>query len=333
MDDWGRLSTGETVHRVTIGGGGLTASVITRGAAIQDLRLDGHAAPLVLGFEAVEHYEHGSPFFGATAGRFANRIGDGCFTLDGKVWELDRNDGRNCLHGGSRGFSERLWTIAETGPDHVVLTLDSADGDMGFPGRVRATCRYDVGGQGDLTVTLSAETDAPTVCAMAHHSYFNLADGGASAATDHEIMIAAERYLPVDDRLIPAGPPAAVEGTIFDFRTMRRIDANDPAAAYDHNFCLAAAVQPLREVAMLRAPRSGVSMAILTTEPGLQWFTAPSMAIGPEGLGGRRYGHHAGMCLETQIWPDAPNRPDFPSAVLRPGERREQVTIYRFAKG
>ena len=310
----------------------MTARVITRGAAVQDLRLDGHDAPLVLGFEELSLYERYSPYFGATAGRFANRIAGARFTLDGIEYRLDANDGANCLHGGSRGFSERVWTVEDHGVSHVVLRLDSAEGDMGFPGALTARCRYELGGEGELRVTLTAQTDAPTVCSMAHHSYFNLADGGASPATDHEIMIRADSYLPVDDALIPLGEPQPVAGSRFDFRRMKRIDAYDPDAFYDHNFCLTAD-GTLREAAVLRAPRSGVSMTVLTTEPGLQWFTAPQLAAAPPGLGGRHYGHHAGMCLETQIWPDAPNRPDYPSAVLRPGEIREQRTVYRFARG
>ncbi|WP_193176810.1 aldose epimerase family protein [Oricola nitratireducens] len=333
MEEWGYLSSGETVRRVTLAGGGLTARVITRGAAVQDLRLESYDAPLVLGFDRLDHYERFSPYFGAIAGRFANRIANGRFSLDGVEYRLDQNDHGHCLHGGRRGFSELLWDIEDLGASHVVLRLDSADGDMGFPGALSARCRYALGGEGEFRVTLTAVTDAPTVCAMAHHSYFNLDDGGATPATGHEIMIAADSYLPVDDTLIPLGAPAPVEGTAFDFRRMKRIDAYDPGAFYDHNFCLAETGGAMREVARLHAPRSGVSMTVATTEPGLQWFTAPGMAIEPSGLDGRRYGHHAGMCLETQIWPDAPNRPGYPSAVLRPGETREQKTIYRFRRG
>lgn len=331
MELWGHLASGEAVHRIAIGGGGLRAHVLTRGATIQDLYLEGHDAPLVLGFERLEHYEHNSPYFGATAGRFANRIAGARFSLDGRDHALDANDHGNCLHGGSRGFTERLWAVEDHGEAHVVLRLDSADGDMGFPGNLAARCRYELGGAGELRVTLTAETDAPTVCSMAHHSYFNLEDGGAGAATAHEIEIRADSYLPVDDLLIPLGEPVPVEGTRFDFRTMKRIDAYGPDAAYDHNFCLEGA-GAMRPVATLRSPRSGVSMTVTTGEPGLQWFTAPAMEIAVPGLGGRRYGHHSGMCLETQIWPDAPNRADYPSAVLRPGERREQRTVYRFSR-
>lgn len=330
MEIWGHLASGEAVHRIVISGGGLRASVITRGAAVQRLDLDGHDAPLVLGFERIEDYETRSPFFGAIAGRFANRIANGRFTLDGEEHRLDINDHGQCLHGGSVGFSERLWTIEDAGESHVVLRLDSADGDMGFPGNLVARCRYELGGEGEFRVTLTAETDAPTICAMAQHSYFNLEDGGAGPVTDHLFEVRASTYLPVDSVLIPVGPPARVAGTKFDFRQARRIDAVDPDASYDHNFCLDG--EGMRVVADVRAPRSGVSLSVSTTEPGLQFFTAPAMEIAVPGLDGRRYGHHAGMCLETQIWPDAPNHSDFPDAVLRPGDRREQRTVYRFAK-
>ena len=330
MEIWGHLASGEAVHRIALSGGGLRAHVVTRGATIQELFLHGHDAPLVLGFDRFEDYEAHSPYFGATAGRFANRIAGARFTLDGIEYRLDANDNGNCLHGGSLGFTERLWAVEDAGESHVVLRFDSADGDMGFPGNLVARCRYELGDDGALQVALTAETDAPTVCSMAHHSYFNLEDGGASPATGHEIEIGAQDYLPVDDTLIPLGAPQPVDDTRFDFTTPKRVDAYGPEAAYDHNFCLDG--EGMRKVAELRAPRSGVSMTVTTTEPGLQWFTAPGMEIAVPGLGGRRYGHHAGMCLETQIWPDAPNRAGYPSAVLRPGEKREQRTIYRFSK-
>lgn len=331
LEEFGRLESGETVHRIALSGGGLATRVITRGAAIQTLQLDGHAPPLVLGFDRLADYEKHSPYFGAIAGRFANRIAGARFSLDGREYRVDANDRRHCLHGGARGFSERVWAVEDRSASHVTLRLDSADGDMGFPGRLTAHCRYELSGEGALSVTLSARTDAPTVCSMAHHSYFNLEDGGSGSVTAHEMRIQAETYLPVDETLIPAGPPKSVAGSRFDFRSMRRVDAYGAEADYDHNFCLSGAGK-MREVAQVRAPRSGVSMVVETTEPGLQWFTAPAMRVNAPGLGGRHYGPHAGMCLETQIWPDAPNRADFPSAVLRPGAKREQRTIYRFAR-
>ena len=332
VEIWGHLASGEPVHRIVLEGGGLRANVITRGVTIRALHLDGHDAPLTLGFDHLDYYETHSSYFGATAGRFANRIARARFTLDGTEYRLDANDNGQCLHGGSKGFSERLWTVEEAGKSHVVLRLDSADGDMGFPGNLTARCRYELAGEGEFRVTLTAQTDAPTICSMAHHSYFNLEDGGAGPVTDHQMEIRANAYLPVDSLLIPVSPPARLRGTKFDFREMRRIDAIDANASYDHNFCLEGEGEGMRSVATLRAPRSGVSMEVLTTEPGLQVFTAPGMEVPVPGLGGRQYGHHAGMCMETQIWPDSPNQPDYPSAVLRPGETLEQRTIYRFSK-
>ena len=330
VEVWGHLASGDPVHRIVLEGGGLRAQVITRGASVQALYLDGHDAPLTLGFDQLDYYETHSPYFGATAGRFANRIARARFTLDGTEYRLDANDNGQCLHGGSKGFSERLWTVEETGESHVVLRLDSADGDMAFPGNPTARCRFELAGEGEFRVTLTAQTDAPTICSMAHHSYFNLEEGGAGPVTDHQMVIHANAYLPVDTLLIPVSPPARLQGTKFDFREMRRIDAVDAKASYDHNFCLEG--EGMRSVAELRAPRSGVAMEVLTAEPGLQVFTAPAMEVSVPGLGGRHYGHHAGICMETQIWPDSPNQPDYPTAVLRPGERREQRTVYRFSK-
>ncbi|WP_421858413.1 aldose epimerase family protein [Oricola sp.] len=333
MAIFGQLKTGEAVERYEIGGGGLTASVITYGAAIRDLRLAGHEAPLVLGFETLDDYVRHSPFFGATVGRFANRIGGGHIVVDGHDYQLDRNDGANTLHGGKGGFSQRVWQVERVSDSHIEMVLESQDGDMGFPGRLVARCRYELGEDGSLEVTLTAECDAPTVCSLAHHSYFNLCDGGAGPVTAHEVRIDADTYLPVDSGLLPTGAPRPVADTRFDFRQMRRINSHDTRADYDLNYCTGTARMPIREVARVSARETGTEMTVETTEPGLQFFTAAALDVPVPGLGGRRYGHHAGFCLETQLWPDAPNQPSFPNALLRPGGKSVQRTIYRFAKG
>lgn len=331
MEKFGEMPGGDPVHRVTLRGGGMTARVLSFGAVLQDLRLDGHEAPLTLGFEQFEHYLRHSRFFGATAGQYANRIAHGRFSLDGEEYRLDRNNNGHCLHGGKNGFSERLWQIEEQGEAHAVLRLDSPHGAMGFPGNVTARCRYELAGEGEFRVTLSAVTDAPTVCAMAHHSYFNLEDGGAGDILSHSLQVEAEHYLPVDDTLVPPGCPARVSGSPFDFRQAKRIDSYAPQPFYDHNFCLADGRGAMRHAATVSAAKSGVRLDIETTEPGLQFYVSDDLDVPVPGLGGRRYGNYAGMCLETQIWPDAPNNPDFPSAVLRPGETLEQRTVYRFS--
>lgn len=330
---FGHTEAGEEVLRLRISGGGLTASVMTWGAAIQDLRLEGHAHPLVLGFETFEAYPAHSPYFGAIVGRYANRIGHGRFTLDGKTHQLDTNFlGKHMLHGGSGGFGKRVWTVTDHGESHVTLEYRSGNGEMGFPGALTATCTYRTLPEGRLVLELSAETDAPTLCNIAHHSYFNLEDGGRGWIRDHEMQIEAGAYLPVDQELIPTGDVVSVEGTAFDFRTTRRIE-DGAGTAYDHNFCLSAARMEPRRVVHARGPKSGVEMDVWTSEPGVQFYDGARTTMPVPGLEGIEYGAHAGFCLEPQTWPDSPNRPYFPQAVLRPGETYRQTTEYRFQRG
>lgn len=329
---FGRLDDGSEVHRIRIAGGGLSASILTWGAVVQDLRLDGHAAPLVLGFERFADYPAHSPYFGAIAGRYANRIRAGRFVLDGQTVQVETNFlGRHLLHGGARGIGKRPWRIADAGPDRLRLEITDPDGHAGFPGTLAVACTYRCTAAAALSVTLEATTDAPTLCNLAHHSYFNLLDGGATAALGHLLAVAAAAYLPVDAELIPTGEVAGVAGTAFDFRAPRALDAaGRAAAAIDHNFCLAPARRPLSFAARLAAPE-GAAVEVFTTEPGLQVYTGGKLAPPVAGLGGRRYGAFAGVALEPQVWPDAPNHPAFPQAVLRPGERYSQTTEYRFA--
>lgn len=327
---FGTTPAGETVHRLALAGGGLTARIITYGAAVQDLRLDGHAPPLVLGFEQLDDYLLRSPYFGAIVGRYANRIGGARFALDGREFLVDANQlGKHLLHGGSAGADKRVWTIEDHGPDFAVLGLDFADGEMGFPGNLRARCTYRLAADA-LTVEITATTDAPTLANFSHHSYFNLDDGGASPILDHALLLVADAYLPVDGEAIPTGEIRPVTGTPFDFRSSRRIGTD---AEYDHNFCLAPARRAPVEVARLSGARSGVTMTVATGEPGLQFYAGLRTARDAPGLDGITYGEHAGLCLEAQVWPDAPNKPHFPQAVLRPGETLRQVTAYRFARG
>ncbi|WP_024588795.1 aldose epimerase family protein [Aliihoeflea sp. 2WW] len=333
IEEFGRTADGDTVRRVTISGGGLTAHVLTWGAVVQDLRLAGHEPPLVLGFDRFEDYPVRSPFFGAIAGRYANRIRHGRFDLDGRTVQVDTNFlGKHLLHGGIKGIGKRVWTIAETGPDFVRLTLADRNGEMGFPGNLDIECLYTLE-DGALKVALSARTDSPTLCNLAHHSYFNLDDGGAGDVLGHRLTIDGDRYVPVDGEWIPTGGTLDVGGTPFDFRGMREIAWQEDGSqfVYDHNWCLAAGRRPLTKAVRLEGARSGVAMEVWTTEPGVQFYAGHKLAV-EGGLGGRNYGAFAGLCLEPQIWPDAPNNADFPQAVLRPGEVYEQATEYRFSK-
>lgn len=330
--DFGTMPDGTPVREVTLQGGGLSARILTWGAVVRDLRLEGHAAPLVLGFETLAPYLTDSPHFGAIAGRYANRIRDGRFVLDGQAVQVDRNfQGRHHLHGGSVAFGKRVWRIVDLAADAVTLGLDDPAGSGGFPGALSVRCAYRLAPGGTLEVLLEAETDAPTICNLAQHSYFNLDDGGAGDVLGHRLRVAADSYLAVDDGLIPVGDPAPVAGTPFDYRTARPIGAALPEGGLDHNFCLSPTRQALRPVAWLTGT-SGTTLTVETTEPGLQVYAGAKLNVAPPGLGGRRYGPHAGLALEPQVWPDAPNRPDFPQATLRPAETYRQVTRYRFAR-
>jgi aldose 1-epimerase len=330
---FGKTEEGEAVQRFSITGAGLSANVMTWGATLQDLTLTGHNAPLVLGYERFEDYLAHSPYLGATAGRYANRIRGGRFMLAGRRFQTDTNFlGKHTLHGGSKGFAKRVWDVALHGRDYVTLSLHSSDGEMGFPGALDVTCTYRLKIPATLSVEFTATTDAPTLCNLAHHSYFNLDDGGSRDILDHRLMLNAAAYLPVDDELIPTGVVQPVEDTPFDFRHAReiRMEFEGEQLPYDHNFCVSAARGPLHQAAWLQGSASGLEMEVWTTEPGLQFYAGQNVARDAMGLGGRRCGAYAGLCLEPQVWPDSPNRPYFPQAVLLPGEIYRQTTEYRF---
>ncbi|WP_298436142.1 aldose epimerase family protein [uncultured Jannaschia sp.] len=309
----------------TIRGHGLTATFTDLGAVLHDLRLDGIDHPLVLGLADLDHYPEFSNYMGATAGRVANRIGGARFELDGATHRTDPNfKERHTLHGGSAGIGKRIWDVAQHGDDAITFAIDLADGEMGFPGAMRIEARYVCAPDAALRVEYRATCDAPTLCNLAHHTYWNL-DGAATVA-DHVLTVAADRYVPVDDDLIPTGI-APVDGTAFDFRRGRALPAE---GLLDHNLCLSDERVALREVAWLRT--GGLEMAVATTEPGLQVYDGAKLNTQVPGLEGRVYRAHAGVALEPQVWPDAPNQAGFPSAVLRPGETYEQITEFRFSR-
>lgn len=323
MTGW-TLPDGRRVDRLTLTGGGLTAQVLTLGATVQDLRMDGVDHPLVLGCPDPADYGGDGLYMGAIVGRFANRIGGARFTLDGREYRTDPNfRGRHTLHGGSRGTNSHIWTVEEAREDGATLSLVLPDDDMGFPGTlsIRAGIALREGG---LIFDLTAEADAPTPCNLAHHGYFNLDGGGDVRA--HRLRIAADRYLPVDDDLIPLPGIAPVQGTRFDFRQARQIAPGE----FDHNFCLSDGPAAPRVVADLIG-QSGIRMQLETDQPGLQVYDGLHFN-GLAGLDGRCYDHFAGVALETQGWPDAPNRPDFPDAILRPGQVYRHHSAYRFSR-
>ncbi|TDE32491.1 aldose epimerase family protein [Actinomadura sp. 6K520] len=332
-DLFGVTPEGEQVDRYVLDNGRLRVAVLTLGATVQRLEVaDG--TNVVLGLGSVDDYLHRSRYFGAVVGRYGNRIGHARFTLDGKEYRLAANDGAHSLHGGVRGFDKRVWRAEPAGPADLLLSLVSPDGEEGYPGRLAASVRYLLDGD-TLRLEYRATTDAPTVLNLTNHSYFNLAGGGD--VRGHVVTMEADHYLPVDEGKIPTGEPAPVAGTPFDFTVPARVDAR-LGGRYDHCYVFTTGAHSgarpgghgeedhdLRGRATVTDPDSGRSLEVATTEPGVQFYTGHMLdgAATP-------FGPFAGLCLETQRFPDAPNRPEFPSAVLRPGTTHVSVTEYRF---
>ncbi|AKI03178.1 galactose mutarotase-like enzyme [Hoeflea sp. IMCC20628] len=332
IEAFGQTADGETVHRVTLEAGGLTARIMTWGATLQDLRLEGYAQPLTLGFSDFASYP-ASPYFGQTVGRHANRIAGGRFTLDNVSHQLECNEGGiTHLHGGSAGIAKRIWTLDSHDTDHAIFSIVDPDGQSGYPGTVKIEARYELRPGGCMAITYTSVTDRPTLANIAHHSYFNL--DGSDSILDHDMMIAADYYLPVDARLIPTGEIRAVEGTDYDFRELRPIrrEGPDGQVPYDHNFCISPQREAVRTIALVRSMQSGVAMELRSTEPGLQFYSGFKINPSGPGLTGKPYSANAGFCLETQSWPDSLNHEGFTGAVLRPGEKLVQHTEHVFMR-
>jgi len=324
---------------------GIEARVSTYGATIVSLKTpdrDGHLANIVLGFDRLESYLAGAvPYYGATVGRYANRIAKGRFTLEGRSYQLTLNDGPNSLHGGSRGFDKRVW-IADAGggaANSLRLTYVSAAGEEGYPGELTAHVSYRLGEDDALEIAYEATTTAPTPVNLANHAYFNLTGNPGQTILGHRLQIRAATFTPVDATLIPTGDMRIVAGTPFDFRRSTRIglriEAQDEQLqfghGYDHNWVLAPAPAKgaLRLAAVLADPASGRVMEIRTTQPGLQFYSGNFLNGKPSGQGSV-YGFRTGLCLETQHFPDSPNHPAFPNSILRPGETYAEKTVLRF---
>jgi len=357
-EPYGTLPDGRTATLFTLDDGrGLRVRLTDYGAIVVGVELPdsaGRVADVTLGFDALAQWLHNAPYFGATIGRYANRIARGSFTLDGRTYTLATNDGRNHLHGGRQGFDQRLWTAEpDQAADRVAvrMTYRSPDGEERYPGQLDATVVYTVTARRELRIEFSAVTDRPTIVNLAHHSYWNLAGHDSGDILGHELWLAADEYTAVDDELIPTGELRRVHGTPLDFTRPTAIGARiaQLPGGYDHNFVLRAAsaggaargpasgpeaaagdADHLRPAARLRDPRSGRWLEIHTDQPGVQFYSGNFLEGRLTGKSGVRYGRHAGLCLETQRFPDSPNHPQFPSAVLRPGERYRHLMVYRF---
>lgn len=319
------LPDGREIRRILLRDGELTASVLTLGAVLQDLRLAGTPWPLVLGSETPADYLDPMKFYGAIVGPVANRIAGASLEIGGKTHRLEANEGgRNTLHGGDSGTWAAIWKVAAQGPAHVVLSLDLADGHGSFPGNRRILAEYRILPPATLSLVILATTDAPTPINLAHHAYWNM--DGTTDLSGHRLTIAAGHYTPVDSASIPTGEVRDVTGTGFDFRAGAALPATQDV---DHNFCLADARRDRPEFAAELRGRHGPVLRIETTEPGLQIYDAARMNTAPHiGLMGQPYGGHGGLAIEPQGWPDAPHHPNFPSILLEPGQTYRQETRF-----
>lgn len=343
----GKLADGRTVETITLANeAGVKARIISYGATLQSLEAPdrtGALADIILGHDDLAGYVEKPNYFGVTVGRYANRIAGGRFALDGRSYQLPLNNGVNSLHGGTLGFDKHLWTIASVksgSTASVTLTLTSPAGDQGYPGTLDVTVTYSLDEAGALTIDFGAKTDAPTIVNMTNHALFNLAgDGSARGILDHKLTVAAQRYTPVNDALIPTGELKPVRGSVFDFTRGRVIsdgirDGRDPqivaGRGYDHNFVLDKGVtaQP-KLAARLEDPASGRVLEVLTTEPGVQVYTGNFLDGTIVGKRGRLYRMGDGIALEPQKFPDTPNRPAFGSARVDPGKPYHHRMIYR----
>jgi len=342
---FGKTAAGEAVELFTFTRAGAPTVAITNlGGHIVSILApdrDGKVRNVTLGHPDFAGYLGDTSYFGCLVGRYANRIAKGRFTLDGRSYTLATNNGPNSLHGGPGGFHKRLWAAKVVGGpegDALELTYVSKDGEEGYPGTLTAKVVYSLRADGGLAIDYAATTDAPTVVNLTNHAYFNLAGEGEGTILGHEIQIESDGYTPVDATLIPTVEKRPVEDTPFDFRKPvaigARIDAADEqlkaGGGYDHNYVLRGKMGELRAVARVLEPKSGRVLEVLTTEPGIQFYSGNFLDGKVVGASGRPYVKRGGFCLEAQHYPDSPNRPEWPSVVLRPGQTYRQTTVYRF---
>ena len=345
----GKLADGTAVELITLTNAkGVSARILTYGATLQSLIApdrEGKGADVLLGYDDLAGYVDHPNYFGVTVGRYANRIGGGTFTIDGKSYQLPRNDKVNSLHGGGKGFDKQLWKVVsvKSGPTaSVLLSHSSPDGDSGYPGQLDASVTYALDESGALTISFDAKTSKPTIVNMTNHAIFNLAgEGAVGGALGHLLTIPAKAYTPVDAKLIPTGELKPVEGGLFDFRTARRVedgirDGRDPqivfGRGYDHNWALDKGQTKTPELAArLEDPASGRVLEVLTTEPGVQFYAGNFLDGTLVGKQGHLYRMGDGIALEPQKFPDSPNKPNFPSARVDPGKPYRHVMVYRLS--
>ena len=326
---FGHMPDGTAVEEIALSGGGLSCGVITYGGALRTLTVPdraGRPVDVVLGLDTLEDYRTQDKFLGALVGRYANRIGGSRFTLEGRTYPLPANDGANHLHGGPEGFDKKVWTIQEQTDSSVTLSLLSPDGEAGYPGELAVTAVYALW-DGALEISYRAEATETTLCNLTNHAYFNLSGHDSGPVDGHSVQVLADRYTPVGAGLIPTGAVETVEGTPMDLRTLQPLGERE----FDHNWAVSGWDGALRPAARAWSPDTGIAMETLTTLPGIQFYTGNFLDGCPAGKGGASYVKHGAFCLETQFFPDSPNQPSFPSAVLAKGQTYVSKTVYRFS--
>jgi aldose 1-epimerase len=345
-DPFGNTSTGLSVELYTLTNtNGIEAKIITYGGTVVSINVpdkNGAFGDIVLGFDSIGDYEKYSRYFGALIGRFANRIAKGRFSLNGKEYTLPVNNGENHLHGGLKGFDKVVWTgrsfIDDYGA-HLELSYFSRDGEEGYPGNLNVTVLYTLTESNELKIAYSATADQDTIINLTNHSYFNLAGAGRGDILNHEMMINADRFTPTDSGAIPTGELREVNGTPFDFTKPKMVGADIEADdeqikfghGYDHNFVLNRAGNNLSHAATVFEPTSRRVMDVFTTEPGIQFYSGNYLDGSANGKSSQVYQRRSAFCLETQHFPDSPNKPQFPPTVLKLGQRYLQVTVYKFS--
>ncbi|WP_212003356.1 aldose epimerase family protein [Chitinophaga sp. HK235] len=330
---------GQEVLQYTLHNGvGTEVKILNYGGIITDIITadkQGRKGNVVLSYDSLSGYQQkGQPYFGALIGRYANRIANARFKLDGKDYTLAPNDHGNTLHGGMKGFDKVIWAASQVGDSSLQLEYISKDGEEGYPGNLKATVVYTLTPDNALKISYSATADKPTPVNLTNHTYFNLSAGKDSNILNQELELKASRYTPVNDKLIPSGQLQPVKGTVMDFTTPKKVGKDIAAVkgGYDHNYVLDKTSKDLETVASLYDPASGRYMEMATTEPGVQFYSGNFLdGTLANTRNGQKYVQHAGLCLEAQHFPDSPNQSDFPNVILKPGETYTQTTVYRFS--
>ena len=315
---------------------GMLVKILNYGGTITDIMVPdkkGEMGDVVLGFDSLGGYlQKDNPYFACLVGRYANRIANAKFTLDGKTYSLYNNDHGNSLHGGLKGFDKVIWKVKDHNQPMLALEYNSKDGEEGYPGNLTAIVVYSLTDNNELKIDYRATTDSPTPVNLTNHCYFNLSAGKDSTILDHVLMLDANKYTEVNDKLIPTGKLPDVKGTPMDFTKAKKVgqDIDKVPGGYDHNWVLNKKGNSLQMIGSLYHPASGRYMEVFTTQPGIQFYTG-NFLHGLKGRNGEVYQQHAALCLETQHYPDSPNQPSFPNTILKPGETFHQTTIYKFS--